>query len=130
MGTEIEDILKNYALNDAEIDLTPCFENPSVTDSIKGRKQVLKQAIDIVCKDRENDYGSPENNFATIAKLWSAYGTKFDVVFAAQDVAAMMMLMKIARLAANSDKLDTWVDIAGYAACGGSMCKEGIVNEH
>lgn len=129
MGTEIDDILKGYAMNDASINLTPCFDNPSVTDSVKGRKQILKQAMNIVCKDRESDYGSPENNFATIARLWSAYCVKFNVVFTVQDVAAMMILMKCARLAANSDKADTWVDIAGYAACGGSLCKESTDDE-
>ncbi|MDQ9757461.1 DUF6378 domain-containing protein [Acinetobacter baumannii] len=32
------------------------------------RKALLEATESIVCKDRENDYGSPENNFARIAE--------------------------------------------------------------
>lgn len=34
------------------------------------------------------------------------------------NVAAMMALLKIARTKANPAYLDSWVDLAGYAACG------------
>ena len=37
-----------------------------------------------------------------------------------RDVAVMMILLKIARVA-SSKKSDNWVDIAGYAACGGEI---------
>ena len=30
------------------------------------RKECLTAAIDVVCKDRENTYGSPEDNFKLI----------------------------------------------------------------
>lgn len=33
------------------------------------RKEILEAAAKCVCGDREQDYGSPENNFQTIAKL-------------------------------------------------------------
>ena len=33
------------------------------------RKECLNDAIDAVCKDRENTYGSPEDNFKLIADL-------------------------------------------------------------
>ena len=36
------------------------------------RKEILEAAAKCVCGDREQDYGSPENNFAIIARLWSA----------------------------------------------------------
>ena len=71
-----------------------------------------------VCGDREQDYGSPENNFNIIARMWSAYsGYEFD----AKDVAAMLALLKIARIASGHAKEDNWVDLAGYAACGGEI---------
>jgi hypothetical protein len=71
-----------------------------------------------VCGDREQDYGSPENNFQIIANLWGAYsGYEFD----AKDVAAMLALLKIARIASGHAKADNWVDLAGYAACGGEI---------
>jgi len=34
------------------------------------------------------------------------------------DVALMMALLKIARLKGNPIHGDSWVDLAGYAACG------------
>lgn len=33
----------------------------------------------------------------------------------------MMSLLKIARTATGAAKLDNWVDIAGYAACGAEL---------
>ena len=82
------------------------------------RKEILEAAERCVCGDREQDYGSPENNFNIIARLWSAYsGYEFD----AKDVAAMLALLKIARISSGHAKADNWVDLAGYAACGGEI---------
>jgi len=85
------------------------------------RKECLETALEIVMKDRQNDYGTPESNFATIAAYWSNYlqSRGFgDVVVASHDVAAMMALLKIARIASSPAKEDNWVDLAGYAANG------------
>lgn len=38
-----------------------------------------------------------------------------------QDVALMMIAVKVIRAAKNPGHKDSWVDIAGYAAIGGSM---------
>lgn len=81
------------------------------------RLDTLKAAADRVCGSREEDYGSPEDNFAVIAGLWTAY-TGTDVT--PKDVAMMMALLKIARAKAGS-KPDTYVDLAGYAACGAEI---------
>lgn len=82
------------------------------------RETVLDAAKRCVCGDREQDYGSPENNFRTIASMWAAYmGTEFTPV----DVAAMLALLKIARIASGRAKADNWIDLAGYAACGGEL---------
>ena len=37
------------------------------------------------------------------------------------DVAAMLALLKIARIASGHAKEDNWIDLAGYAACGGEI---------
>lgn len=79
------------------------------------RKETLEAAAKCVCGDREEDYGSPEKNFARIAELWSIY---LNVLIEPKDVAAMMALLKIARIASGNVKADSWVDLAGYAACG------------
>lgn len=81
------------------------------------RLETLKAAAECVCGSREEDYGSPEDNFAVIASLWTAY-TGTDVT--PKDVAMMMALLKIARAKAGS-KPDTYVDLAGYAACGAEI---------
>ena len=53
-----------------------------------------------------------------IANLWSE---AFGRTFVAEDVAVAMMLVKIARLRHDYANADTWIDIAGYAACGGEI---------
>lgn len=78
------------------------------------RSECLDTAKEIVCKDREGTYGKPENSFKLIADLWSVYK---GVEFTSHDVAAMMILLKIARISAGKYKSDNYIDIAGYAAC-------------
>ena len=93
------------------------------------RAEILETALCCVCGDREQDYGSPENNFQTIAVLWSTYiraaRPELDHwalnELDAKDVAAMLALLKIARIASGNAKEDNWVDLAGYAACGGEI---------
>lgn len=91
------------------------------------REEVLEAARECICGDREQDYGTPEDNFATIACLWEAYlagaciGGDFEIDIRPRDVAAMMALLKIARIATGDGKSDNWVDLAGYAACGGEI---------
>lgn len=88
------------------------------------RDEILNAAKLCVCGNREQDYGSPERNFDTIAKFWAAY---LDYPVSATDVAAMMALMKIARISSRHAKEDNWVDLAGYAACGGEIENEETV---
>ena len=40
------------------------------------------------------------------------------VLIVGDDVAIMMALLKISRLSWEPTKRDSWVDVAGYAACG------------
>ena len=82
------------------------------------RSEILEAAKRCVCGDREQDYGSPEDNFEKIAEFWSTY-MGYPVV--AHDVAAMLALLKIARIATGHAKEDNWIDLAGYAACGGEL---------
>lgn len=79
------------------------------------RKEVLDTAIKTVCEDRQDSYGKPEDNFAIIAGLWSGY--LGDVILESEDVAIMMILLKIARIQTGTFKPDNYIDIAGYAAC-------------
>lgn len=94
-----------------------------MTNERTTRKSVLENAMKCVCGDREHDYGSPENNFRTIANMWADYlSAKTNVLDIREiDVAAMLALLKIARIASGRGKADNWIDLAGYAACGGEL---------
>lgn len=82
------------------------------------RPEILRSAENCVCGHRESDYGKPEDSFSAIAGLWSAYkGTEFSPL----DVAMMMALLKIARIRTGTATEDSFVDLAGYAACGGEI---------
>ena len=83
-------------------------------ETVSTRRQILDAAIQCVCSDREAQYGSPEDSFNRIAKLWTAY---HDVPYTAHDVAMMMALLKVARIAEGRFKDDNYTDLAGYAAC-------------
>ena len=82
------------------------------------REQTLMKAIESITGQREQDYGSPESNFEIIAKLWSAYSGH---TFTPQDVAMMMILLKVARIKNGGGTGDSFVDIAGYAGCGAEI---------
>ena len=97
-------------------------EIPDVT-----RKTILDKALQNVNGNREQDYGHPEDNFKTIANSWNTYLNSkrpFDsdsIHINSVDVAAMMALLKLARIASSHAKEDNWIDLAGYAACGGEI---------
>ena len=90
------------------------------------REYILDQAKKCVCGQREQDYGTPESNFQLIADLWNQYlfkepGAKEIFGIGPMDVAMMMALMKIARIRNGGGSGDSFVDLAGYAACGGEI---------
>ena len=82
------------------------------------RSDILHEAETQITGQREQDYGSPENNFALIANLWSDY---LDAEITSLDVAMMMCLLKIARIKNGCGTGDSFVDICGYGACGGEI---------
>lgn len=105
-------------------------EEQETKDKKSIRQEVLQAAIETVCHDREDQYGNPENNFEAIANFWNVYlntkhglaeNNKLVKFIEADDVAAMMMLLKIARIATGAPKRDNWVDSAGYAGCGAEI---------
>ena len=57
------------------------------------RKELLEQAAKITNGERQDHYGTPEDNFARIAELWNAYTGVTQ--FSAHDVAAMMILLRL-----------------------------------
>lgn len=82
------------------------------------RTEILEAARQAVAVDRAATYGEAERNFGVIADLWSAYTGQ---ALEPHDVAAMMILLKVALISGNPRHADSWVDVAGYAACGGEI---------
>lgn len=95
------------------------------------REEILAAAQKCVCGDRDQDYGSPEHSFKAIASMWNSYLYAKGLIenndptvwkgLMPEDIAAMMVLFKIARVATGHNKDDNWIDAAGYAACGGEI---------
>lgn len=88
------------------------------------RKEILEKAIQTICHDRQDQYGSPENNFESIAQFWNDYllfkhNQAPDIT--AEDVGIMMVLFKIARMSTGVIKDDNYVDAAGYIGCAGEI---------
>jgi len=81
---------------------------------------VLEEAQNIIYGDREKTYGHPAKNLKTIANMWNAYMNNMDDAgtykVTAKDVAAMMMLVKVARFANDPSHRDNLIDVCGYAA--------------
>lgn len=96
------------------------------------RRGMLMSAADLVDGDRNAQYGDPRQDFQRTAKYWNAHiegvidrklaasdgRIETSSVLEPQDVAIMMSLLKVSRLAWDPTKEDTWIDVAGYAACG------------
>jgi hypothetical protein len=95
---------------------------PQETVQSPVRVEMLREAARIINGERDKQYGGPEDNFDRIAKIWTIL---FHREFTTEDVALAFVATKLARFASNSGfQPDTWVDIAGYAACGFEVGKK------
>lgn len=93
---------------------------------LNAKQRLLQEAMETVA-NRGEAYDGAEDNFIRIARYWSnhllnAYNMDFE--FSPTDVALMMALMKIARLDFNPTHHDSYVDVAGYAACGADIAEK------
>jgi hypothetical protein len=88
------------------------------------RAEILEAAKGCVTGQRQQDYGTPEDSFGLIGKLWSDYlGHEIN----SMDVGTMMALLKIARIKGGRGTQDSFVDLAGYAACAGEIATAGAM---
>lgn len=85
------------------------------------RQLIEQEAASLVRNGkRQGTYGHPRGDFDTIAKMWSAILSKSnqrDVNVEAEQVALMMIAMKLSRLARDPSHHDSRVDVIGYAIC-------------
>lgn len=102
-------------------EISPAEKIPTTgqVNSSQVDQNILQEAEAIIYGDREKTYGKPSKNLACIATFWSAYlenrfGPALDL--AASDVAVMMTLLKVARLANSPGHRDSLTDGAAYLA--------------
>lgn len=82
------------------------------------RAEVLDSAKECVTKYRAATHGAVEQTFGMIAGVWSA---RLGIQITDAQVSIMMMDLKTCRAWNNPIHADNWVDMAGYAACGGEL---------
>jgi hypothetical protein len=81
------------------------------------RERILAEAAALICGDRQEQYGKPEDNFARIAAGWSVILQR-DVT--PEQVSLCMAWLKIARLV-NGPHRDSYTDACGYMALAGEL---------
>lgn len=82
---------------------------------------ILQLASDIVVGGRQNEYGAPERSTETIAALWTTLLQGAGVLPAGSRITGdmtclMMAALKLARLSAAPEHIDSQVDTCGYIA--------------
>ena len=107
-----------FVMKDSLEKTTPTDEPTSTREWVSSRiLKVMDEAADTVNGPRQETYGSPQDSFQQIADLWDAYlKRRADEPLGPQDVANMMILMKVSRSATGGKHHDSTVDIIGYAA--------------
>ena len=90
------------------------------------RGQTLLDAALAVGGHRGQGDSITKNSFGSIASLWTTYTGH---TFTAHDVAMMMCLLKIAKSRNGGGSDDSYVNLAGYAACAGELIRSDDDND-
>lgn len=91
----------------------------------KDREYFLKTAESLINGPRAKEYGPAKLNHQRIADIWTILlRSKLSEEITPQEVVACMVGLKLARLAEDIGKDDSWVDIIGYAALGGEIIND------
>lgn len=85
------------------------------------KTEILEEANEAVAS-REFTHGECVENNKNIADLWTAY---LGMPITADEVATMMILLKIGRTKSRKAVKDHFVDMAGYAAIAGDIVLGG-----
>lgn len=88
----------------------------------RARTKILADAAQAVAVDRAATHGDIEDSFGQIALIWSA---RLGVTISPAQVAILLVDLKTVRAWGNPGHADNWIDIAGYAACGGEIATYG-----
>ena len=82
------------------------------------RGEILDEANRLTHGDRDKNYGTPYINHKRIADIWEVI-LGFEIT--PSQVALCMAGVKIARLVESPDHLDSFIDLAAYAAISGEL---------
>jgi hypothetical protein len=85
------------------------------------RGRILDEANRLTHGDRDKNYGTPYVNHKRIADIWTVI---LGIEITPSQVALCMAGVKIARLVESPDHLDSFVDLAAYAAISGEIATE------
>jgi hypothetical protein len=86
--------------------------------------EILLTATDTI-SERGLSYGHPTDNMQHTAMLLSAY---LQTPIHDYQVAGIMVLVKLARTNQSAQQIDTWIDMASYAAIAGQLATEESEN--
>lgn len=81
---------------------------------------ICERAAELVGGDRAQQHGDKKENHQNIADLWSAF---LNTKITAQQVALMMVLLKVARTKSGSLNRDDFVDMAGYSGIAAEIAR-------
>lgn len=88
-------------------------------DRYTRREEILDGARDAVMKARNNSYGPPTQDFDRTAGILNSLGVTVNgQPVQSHHVAVIQIAVKLSRIAWSPGHKDSWLDIAGYAACG------------
>lgn len=102
-----------------------------MTNATPERVNILNDAAGLIVGQRQEDYGTPEENFERIAGYFNIHFKKNlenNIPATPRQMAEFMVLLKMARTI-NSPTRDSYVDIGGYAGIAGELAKNETSNK-
>jgi len=89
--------------------------------------EILEQTKLLVNKSREVSHGDKVKNHENIARLWTGYiqnKTNLKISILPEDVANLMVLLKVARTQSGKHNVDDYIDACGYSAIAGEIAEK------
>jgi hypothetical protein len=88
---------------------------------------IIETANQLVGGDRAKQHGDKRRNFQTIANMWSAYlGDQLAKPLTPEQIAWLMVLLKVARTKSGSKNVDNAIDAVGYSGIAGELMEEPV----
>lgn len=87
----------------------------TATAKVTESAQVLRRAEELVTGPRRQDYGEAAKSFEALAVIWS---TLCGTPLTPPQVALCLAALKLWRCSTSPGSMDSWTDLAGYAALG------------